>query len=300
MAPGSPPVKDRVKVGVSPLSWVNEVIQEFGANTTTETILTEAKAAGFEGVETSRAFPSEAASLKSLLDANGLSLASGWHSGFLTERDVEAELSDVRSHAELLANCGAEVMVYGPVGHMVENALDVGLSQRLRLMPDDFDRYGERLTKFAEALKVRWGLTLAYHHHLMMVAEQYAEIEAVMNASGEAVGLLLDTGHAAAAGFDYRLLIENFGSRITHIHLKDVRADVMSDVRANDLTFNEGVRRGMFTIPGDGSIDFSGVAAFIRGGYCGWMIVEAEQDPNKALPAPTVERAGRFVREYII
>lgn len=301
MSASTTPTKPRLRLGVSPLSWVNEVIQEFGDGTSADRILSEAKAAGFEGVETSRAFPNTAPELKAKLDDHGLSLVSGWHSGFLTERGVEAEMAEVRAHAELLAACGSEVMVYGPVGHMVGDALDVGLSKRLKLGTDAWKTYGERLTTFAEKLKAAYGLQLSYHHHLMMVAERFEEIDALMKATGPAVGLLLDTGHAVAGGFDYVRLIEAHGDRITHIHLKDVRADILADVRARDLSFNEGVRMGMFTIPGDGSIDFAPLGRFLaRGSYSGWLLVEAEQDPSKAPPAETVARAHRFVTDTIL
>ena len=129
-----------------------------------------------------------------------------------------------------------------------------------------------------------------------MVAETFDEISKLFDRTGRAVGLVLDTGHAAAAGFDYTRLIDRFGDRIVHLHLKDVRADVMREVRDGDLSFNEGVRAGMFTIPGDGGVDFSGLADFVRKtGYAGWLVVEAEQDPVKAPPLETVSRARRFI-----
>jgi inosose dehydratase len=134
-----------------------------------------------------------------------------------------------------------------------------------------------------------------------MVAETLDEVRAVMSATGPSVGLLLDTGHAFAAGYDYAILIEEFGPRIRHIHLKDIRDDILGQVRNGDLSFNQAVRQGMFTIPGDGAIDFGPLARFVaRSGYRGWMIVEAEQDPSVALPAQTVARAHRFVSETIL
>ncbi|MEK0083008.1 myo-inosose-2 dehydratase [Benzoatithermus flavus] len=292
---------DALRLGVSPLSWVNEVLEELGRGTTAATCLSEAAAAGYAGVELSRIFPREPAALSRLLSAHGLRLASGWYSGFLADREVEAELEAVRAHAGLLRACGVEVMVYGECGRMAENALDVPMSARLRLAPEEVAAYGDRLTRFAEALRDVFGLALAYHHHLMMVAETFEEIRAVMAATGPAVGLLLDTGHAAAAGFDHARLIEAFGPRINHIHLKDVRADVLAEVRARDLSFNDAVRAGMFTVPGDGAIDFGPLARFLgEGRYAGWLVVEAEQDPMKAPPAATVARAHGFVAERIL
>ncbi len=290
-----------VRLGVSPLSWVNEVLEDLGQDTTAEAILFDAQSAGYAGVEMSRVFPADPDELSALLSAHDLRFISGWYSGFLAERSVDEELDAVRRHASLLRASGAEVMVYGECGHMTEDALDVPFSHRLTLSGDAMAAYGDRLTLFAETLRDDFGLSLSYHHHLMMVAETLGEVRAVMAHTGPAVGLLLDTGHAEAGGFDYRKLIDEFGTRINHIHLKDVRVDVMARVRADGVSFNDGVRAGMFTVPGDGDVDFGPLARFIaKGGYSGWLVVEAEQDPGKAPPAEAVIRARRFVSDHIL
>jgi inosose dehydratase len=199
----------------------------------------------------------------------------------------------VASHAGLLRAMGCTVLVYGEVGMMAACApLDAPMSQR-RLMPKrDVAAYATRITEFGKRLAGDHGLALAYHHHLMMVAETFDEISRLFDRTGPEAGLLLDTGHAAAAGFDYTRLIERFGDRIVHIHLKDVRGPEMAAVRADDLSFNAGVRRGMFTVPGDGTVDFAPLAAFVRkSGYRGWLVVEAEQHPALALPYPAVSQA---------
>jgi len=281
-----------VRVAISPLSWANEVIEEFGKDATAAICLSGALAAGYEGVEMSRLFPRDPDELNTLLAGYPLSLASGWHSGFLAERSVEEELSAVDEFATLLQKTGAQVMVYGECAAMAENALDVPMSRRLRLTPEQMAAYGARLTEFAGALAERYGLALAYHHHLMMVVETLDEVRQLMAATGDEVGLLLDTGHALTGGFSYVDLINEFGSRIKHIHLKDVRKPVLETVRRDDLSFNDAVRAGLFTIPGDGAIDFLPLFEFIsRSEYAGWVVVEAEQDPSLERPEITVARA---------
>ena len=289
------------QLGVSPLSWINEVLHDLGEGTTAEQCLSEAAKAGFTGVELSRIFPRNATDLKALLGKHHLQLISGWHDGFLTERDVEAELEAVHAHASLLRDCGAKVMVYGECGWMTENALDVPLSARKIFPPEQMKAYADRLTRFADALYSEYGLRLAYHHHLMMVAETLDEVRSLITSCGASVGLLLDTGHATAAGFDYSVLLNEFGSRIGHIHLKDVRAEMLQRVRAEGISFNNAVRAGLFTVPGDGMTDYAPLADFIASaGYCGWLVVEAEQDPTVALPAETVSRARQFVSANIL
>lgn len=281
-----------VRVAISPLSWANEVIEEFGKDATAELCLTGAQAAGYEGVEMSRLFPHHPDELNSLLSGYRLSLASGWHSGFLAERSVDEELIAVDEFATLLQKTGARVMVYGECAAMAENALDVPMSRRQKLTPAQMTAYGARLTEFARALAERYGLAMAYHHHLMMVVETHDEVRQLMAATGDEVGLLLDTGHALTGGFSYVDLISEFGPRVKHIHLKDVRPQVLETVRSGDLSFNDAVRAGMFTIPGDGAIDFQPLFEFIRrSGYEGWVVVEAEQDPSLECPDITVARA---------
>jgi inosose dehydratase len=282
-----------VRLGVSPLSWANDVLEDLGADIPLEVCLGDAAAVGYQGVELGRKFPRDAATLGPLLARHGLALASGWHSGSLAEKSVDDEMRAVADHARLLKALGASVMVYGETAMMAPGApLDAPMSRRALMPKDQAAGYAARLTDFARRLKGDHGLTLAYHHHLMMVAETYDEVSRLFNAAGREVGLLLDTGHADAAGFDYRTLIDRFGDRIVHIHLKDVRGDVMADVRRGDRSFNDGVRAGMFTVPGDGRIDFAPLARFVKeSGYRGWLVVEAEQDNTKAPPRAAVARA---------
>lgn len=287
-----------VRLAVSPLSWANDVLEDLGADIPLDTCLKDAAAIGYDGVELGRKFPRDGATLAPLLSTHGLSLASGWHSGSLAEGTVATELNAVRGHAALLAEMGCDVMVYGETAMMTEGApLDAPMSQR-RIMPKaDVAGYTARLTEFGAGLWDNFGLKLAYHHHLMMVAETFDEISALFDRTGPACGLLLDTGHAAGAGFDYNKLIDRFGDRIVHIHLKDIRADRMGEAHAMDQSFNTGVRGGMFTVPGDGALDFAPIAAFVRNtGYRGWLVVEAEQDPELAPPRAATTRAFAHIQ----
>ncbi|WP_077967645.1 myo-inosose-2 dehydratase [Ensifer adhaerens] len=284
---------DGVRLAVSPLSWANDVLEDLGADIPLDTCLTDAAEVGYQGVELGRKFPRDAANLRPLLAGHGLDLASGWHSGELAERDVDEEMRAVAPHAELLRAMDCKVMVYGEVAMMTPGSpLDAPMSQRLVMPRADVAAYAERLTEFASRLAGEYGLALAYHHHLMMVAETFDEISDIFDTTGVEVGLLLDTGHAVAAGFDYTQIIERFGDRLVHVHLKDVRKSVMREVRTADLSFNAGVRNGMFTVPGDGIVDFTPIARFVRdSGYRGWLVVEAEQDPALAPPRAAVARA---------
>jgi inosose dehydratase len=289
-----------VHFGVSPLSWTNDVLAELGGDIPLETCLQDAAEIGYEGVELGRKFPRDGQKLSSILSSYGLRLAGGWHSGFLTERSVEEEWKAAEEHVRLLKDCGSQVLVYGECGLMTGTSpWDEPLSKRPNLKTKEFSAYARRLGEFAIRLK-ETGITLAYHYHLKMLVETAEEIDALCESTREEVGLLLDTGHAYAAGADYTEIVRKFGSRIVHIHLKDVRRDTLERARKNDWSFNSAVREGMFTVPEDGDIDFSAIGGFLRtSGYGGWVVVEAEQDPAKAPPRLYAGKAYHYLRELL-
>ena len=289
-----------IKLGVSPLSWTNDVLAELGGDIPLETCLADAADIGYEGVELGRKFPREGRQLSSILSNYGLRLIGGWYSGFLSERSVEEEWKAAADHVRLLKECGSEVFVYAEMGLITDaSPWDEPLSKRPTLKQIELSTYAQRLAEFSVRLK-ETGITLAYHYHLKMIVERAEDIDAFCEATSEEVGLLLDTGHAYAAGADYAEILRKFGSRVVHIHLKDVRRDVLERARKNDWSFNTAVREGMFTVPGDGNVDFSEIGKFLRtSGYSGWVVVEAEQDPAKAPPKLFTEKAYQFIGELL-
>ena len=293
--------QNRIQLGVSPLSWTNDVLAELGGDIPLETCLKDAAGIGYEGVELGRKFPREAEKLSPLLSGYGLRLVGGWHSGFLTERSVEEEWKAAADHVQLLKDCGSQILVYGECGLMTgASPWDEPLSQHPKLKEIDLSTYAGKVGEFATRLKEA-GVTLAYHYHLKMLVERAEEIDAFCESTREAVGLLLDTGHAFAAGADYSEILRRFGTRVVHIHLKDVRRNVLERARKNDWSFNTAVRAGMFTVPGDGDMDFSAIGEYVRtSGYSGWVVVEAEQDPAKAPPKLYTEKAYRFVKKVLV
>jgi inosose dehydratase len=129
------------------------------------------------------------------------------------------------------------------------------------------------------------GLQLAYHHHMGTVIESEEEIDHLMQATGPAVGLLLDTGHLAFAGGEPLRVIERHSARIAHVHCKDIRPDRLARAKREDLSFLDAVLGDVFAVPGDGAIDFEPLArALAAHRYRGWLVVEADQDPARAHP----------------
>ncbi len=110
--------------------------------------------------------------------------------------------------------------------------------------------------------------------------------------------LLFDSGHLAYCGADYIEVLKKHAARVKHVHLKDIRKDVVDKVKKEKLSFLQGVREGAFTVPGDGCIDFSPIFDILdKNGYEGWMIVEAEQDPAKANPFEYALKARKYIAD---
>ena len=273
-----------VRIGINPLTWSNDDMPELGGGTPLETCLAEAREAGYEGIEMGHKFPRTATELGPILDRHGLSLVSGWYSAKLMERTVEDEIAAVGDHLALLSEMGCKVMVFAETSGSTHGDREAPISTRPVLSDDDWAPFGDRLTRVAEHLAAR-GVAMAYHHHMGTVIETEAEVDRLMACTGEAVGLLLDTGHMSFAGADPAAVAARHGRRINHVHCKDVRADVLEKARGGDMSFLDAVLDGVFTVPGDGAVDFTEVLAALRPfSYSGWLVVEAEQDPAKADP----------------
>lgn len=280
----------RVKLAINPLTWTNDDMPELGAETPLETCLAEAKLAGFAGVELGNKFPRTASALKPILDAHGLALASGWYGSNLLERDVDAEMAAAEPHIALLSALGCTAMVHCEVTSAIHGNKGKPVAERPVLTEQQWDVLLPRLDEMAKRLGDR-GLAMAYHHHMGTLIESEAEIDRMM-AGTKHVGLLLDTGHLTFAGGDPVRAARNHAKRVTHVHAKDIRADVMADVKARRLSFLDSVLAGVFTVPGDGCVDYAAVLPPVAAaGYSGWLVVEAEQDPAIAHPL-TYARMG--------
>lgn len=279
-----------VRIGANPIGWSNDDLRELGADIPLERCLAEAREAGFEGMELGHKFPREPEALRAVLAAHQLGLVSGWHSAELLGRPVEVEMAALRPHLDLLKALGADVLVLAETSGAVHGDRSVPLSRRPVLAAEAWPDFGRAMTELAERTLAE-GLRLVYHHHLGTVIETEAEIDQLMRATGEAVHLLLDTGHATAGGADPVALARRWRGRIGHFHAKDVRPAILARARAEDLSFLDAVVAGLFTVPGDGCVDYDAVLRELPG-YAGWAVVEAEQDPKKADPL-TYARMGR-------
>ena len=273
-----------IRFGTNPIAWSNDDMRELGAHISLDTCLLQAREAGFEGIELGHKFPRNSDDLRPILQQKGIDLIGGWYSLELLKRTVSEEIEHAQSHIKLLKDMGCKVFIMAETSNAIHCDRSVPLSKSPHLAAGEWLDYSRKISEFSSYLQDN-GLLPAYHHHMGTIVETIEEIDILMDSTQDSVGLLFDTGHATFAGVDPIYLAKAYSSRITHVHCKDVRLDVTSMVKEKDLSFLEAVVNGAFTVPGDGNIDFVPILNVLsRARYSGWLVVEAEQDPEKADP----------------
>lgn len=273
-----------IRFGVSPIAWINDDMPELGGDTPLDKVLSDTAQIGFSGIELGGKFPREPQVLHPLLGSHGLSLVGGWYSGSLLRQPARAQIAALQAHLALLKAMGSKVFIFAETSNAVHGERRKPLSATPRLSSEGWVSFGRELTEVADYIQGQ-GLKFAYHHHLGTVVERPEDMAAFLNNTGASVGLTVDTGHAAYGGVDFVSLIRTHPSRVAHVHCKDVRREVFESLLQRGGSFLDGVQEGMFTVPGDGSLDYGAVMKALAAiGYSGWIIVEAEQDPAKADP----------------
>jgi inosose dehydratase len=273
-----------IRLGINPITWTNDDVPSLGGDTPLETCLAETRAAGFAGTELGGKFPRDSKALAQVLNAHDLALVSGWFDGRILERDIDAEFEAVRAHISLLRDLGARHVVYADTSRGRHDAIWRPISDRPRLTERDWEPYGRKITALADRM-ADFGVGMAFHHHMGTIVETDDEIDTLMSVTGRSVGLLYDTGHCLFSGGDPAALLARHIDRVVHVHCKDVRPAVLARARAVDMSFMDAVLEGIFTVPGDGMLDYASLLRpLAERGYAGWLVVEAEQDPVRAPP----------------
>jgi inosose dehydratase len=274
----------KVRIGINPITWSNDDAPELGGDIPLEICLSETRQAGYAGTELGGKFPRKSAELKPIMERHGLAVISGWYDGRCDEKDVGEEMDAIGPHLQLLKDMGSTHVVYADTSRGRHGAIWDPISQRPELRAQEWPVYGRKLTQLAERM-ADFGVRMAFHHHMGTIVESDADVGLLMKHTGEAVGLLYDTGHSTFSGGDPLSLIEAHVKRVVHVHCKDVRKSVFEKARAEDMSFMGAVLEGIFTVPGDGSIDYPAILRVLaEADYSGWLVVEAEQDPRKAHP----------------
>ncbi len=290
--------KNKVKLGIAPIAWTNDDMPDLGAENTFEQCISEMALAGFTGCEVGNKYPKDTAVLKKALDLRGMQICNAWFSTFLTTKPYEETEKEFIEHITFLKEMGAKVVGVSEQGHSIQGT-DLSIFDDKYVMNDEeWDMLCTGLNKLGKVAK-DMGITLTFHHHMGTVVQTEAEIDRLMdNTDPELFNLLFDSGHLAYCGEDYMSVLKKYIKRIKHVHLKDIRPDVIADVKAKGESFLQGVRKGTFTVPGDGVIDFAPIFDVLaENNYEGYVLVEAEQDPAIANPFEYALKARKYIAE---
>jgi inosose dehydratase len=274
----------KAKLGMSPIAWWNDDLVELSDDVSLEECLRQSRSAGFTGMEMGRRFPADPKLMLPVLKAADVTLCGGWFSGTLVDDDLASNKARIQPMIDLFKAVNAPCIVYGETGLTIQGDRSRPLASKAVLSEDEMKSYARKVTTFGEWCADQ-GMPLSFHHHMGTVIETEHELDLFMKDSGAGIPLLLDAGHLAFAGGDPLRAIDKHHARITHVHTKDVRMDVINALDRTRESFLDAVVKGAFTVPGDGSLDFEAIVKKLASyGYEGWFVVEAEQDPKKAPP----------------
>tara|TARA_Y100001970_G_C14077374_1_gene772785 strand:- start:187 stop:1086 length:900 start_codon:yes stop_codon:yes gene_type:complete len=273
-----------VKLGIAPIAWSNDDMPELGGDTPLEQCLSEAREAGFSGIESGGKFPKKSEELIPLLEKYNLSLCSGWYGANLRKNSVKEERDLIQEQLKLFKECKSPCIVFAEVSESIAGEHSRKLSTRPQMDDDQWKKFCKKISELGKYLYDE-GMPLAYHHHMGTVIETQDDTERLLENTHDKVKLTLDTGHMLFAGGDSLKLINNFKERLIHVHCKDMRKEILKRSLKDDLSFRKAFLEGAFTVPGDGCINYKPLFDILKkNNYSGWLVVEAEQDPNKANP----------------
>lgn len=292
--------KEKVKLGIAPIAWTNDDLPDLGGGNTFEQCVSEMALAGFTGSEVGNKYPKDPDILKKALELRGIEICNQWFSGFLLTKPFAEVEKEFRVQLAFLKTMGAGIIGVSEQSYSVQGMQDTPIFGHKYVMNDaEWDIFCKGLNRLGKIAADEYGICLTYHHHMGTVVQDEDEVERMMEETDKKyVSLLFDTGHFKYCGADPLKMVQKYADRIKHVHLKDIRPEIVEKVKKENLSFLEGVRQGTFTIPGDGCIDFEPVFRVLEeNGYEGYMVVEAEQDPAKANPLEYAIRARKYISE---
>ena len=288
-----------IKLGIAPIAWSNDDMPELGGDTPIETCLKESKIAGYSGIELGGKFPRNPGITKFLLEKYQLKLPGGWYGSYLKERSIDEEWQKMQDHINLLKFVDADVFVFADVSGSIQGDGSSPLTKRPQLNNNEWKTYCQKISEISNRLD-DIGIPMSYHEHMGTIIQSEEDVDRFVNETNDKTFLLYDTGHLLFAQADYRNILEKYITCINHVHCKDIRKDILEDSLKNDLSFRDSFLKGVFTVPGDGCIDYSLILNLLyKNNYNKWLIIEAEQDPKKANPLKYAKIGYKYLKEII-
>lgn len=290
--------REKIHLGIAPIGWTNDDMPDLGRENTFQQCVSEMALAGFEGSEIGNKYPADTDILKWHMDLRGLTICNAWFSSLFTSEPYEATIERFIAHRDRLRALGAKVIGASEQGNSIQGKpVDIFGPDKPVYTEGQWEliaRGYEEMGRLAKAV----GMALTVHHHMGTGIQTVHEIDRFMELTDpELVYLLFDSGHLTFAGVDPVPVLKKHMSRVRHVHLKDVRTEIRDRAKREGMSFLEAVREGVFTVPGDGDVDFSPIFELLdRNQYEGWVVVEAEQDPAKANPLEYAIKARQYIR----
>lgn len=291
--------KNKVKLGIAPIAWTNDDMPELGGENTFEQCVSEMALAGFTGSEVGNKYPRDTEVLKKALNLRGINIASAWFSSFLTTKPLEDTVIEFIKHRDFLNAMGAKVIVVSEQGHSIQGMMDTPvLSKKPHFTEEEWNKLAKGLEELGKLADEK-GMKIVYHHHMGTGVQTLEEIDKLMEMTDpNLVYLLFDTGHLTFSDVNPEVVLKKYINRIKHVHLKDIRKEVLDTVKREEMSFLNAVKAGVFTVPGDGIIDYDQLFKILdENNYEGWFVVEAEQDPAKANPLEYAIKVRKFIAE---
>ncbi|MEG2732392.1 MAG: myo-inosose-2 dehydratase [Clostridium sp.] len=292
--------KSKVKLGIAPIAWTNDDLPDLGKENTFEQCVSEMALAGFTGSEVGNKYPKDPEVLKKALELRKMQICNQWFSSFLISKPFEEVEKEFRVQLTFLKAMGAKIIGASEQSYSIQGKQDTPIfGHKYSMNDEEWNTFCEGMNKLGKIAKEEYGIALTFHHHMGTVVQNPDEVERMMeHTNPEYVNLLFDTGHFTYCGADPLEMVTKYVKRIKHVHLKDIRPEVVEKVKTEGLSFLDGVRMGTFTVPGDGCINFEPIFSVLEENhYEGYMLVEAEQDPAKANPLEYAIRARKFIAE---
>ena len=291
--------KNKVRLGIAPIAWTNDDMPDLGKENTFEQCVSEMALAGYTGSEVRGKYPTETAVIKKALDLRNISICNQWFSSFLISKPYEETEKEFIKATDFLKEMGAKVIGVSEQSYSIQGKMEQPVWEGKYIMNEEERKLlADGLNKLGKIAKDK-GMTLTFHHHMGTVVQTEEEIDKFMELTDpELVFLLFDSGHLSFAGINPENVLKKYVNRVKHVHLKDIRKEMVEKSRAERWSFLKGVREGVFTVPGDGDVDFAPIFSILEeAGYEGWVVVEAEQDPAKANPLEYAIKARKYIHE---
>lgn len=291
--------QSKVKLGIAPIGWTNDDLPDLGGENTFEQCISEMALAGFKGSEIGNKYPKDVAELKHKLDVRGLTICNAWFSSLFTSEPYEVTIQNFIAHRDRLHALGAKVIGASEQGNSIQGTdKNIFGPDKPVYTDEQWDLVVRGYNEMGRLAREK-GMILCCHHHMGTGVQTEKEIDRFLSATDpDLVYLLFDSGHLTFADVDPVPVLEKYIGRVKHVHLKDVRIPVRGQARSEGWSFLTAVRAGVFTVPGDGDVDFAPIFDILeRSGYEGWVVVEAEQDPAKANPFEYAVKARKYIAE---